>query len=48
MLDYHVGQAVHLSDLKLPRASKASNCHTAREHDLPVATVLAPKGGASV
>lgn len=47
MLDYHVGQAVHLSDLKLPSGVESVELSHGPEHDLPVATVLAPKGGAA-
>ena len=47
MLDYHVGQAVHLSDLKLPPGVESVELSHGPEHDLPVATVLAPKGGAA-
>jgi len=46
MTAYHVGQAVHLSDLKLPAGVESVELSHGPEHDIPVATVLAPKGGA--
>jgi len=45
MTAYHVGQAVHLSDLKLPAGVESVELSHGPEHDIPVATVLAPKGG---
>lgn len=46
MTAYHVGQAVHLSELKLPAGVESVELSHGPEHDIPVATVLAPKGGA--
>ena len=46
MTAYHVGQAVHLSDLELPAGVESVELSHGPEHDIPVATVLAPKGGA--
>ncbi len=46
MTPYHVGQAVHLSDLRLPAGVESVELSHGPEHDIPVATVLAPKGGA--
>lgn len=46
MLSYHVGQSVHLSDLVLPPGVESVELSHGPEHDIPVATVLAPKGGA--
>jgi large subunit ribosomal protein L25 len=46
MSAYHVGQSVHLSDLNLPAGVESVELSHGPEHDLPVATVLAPKGGA--
>lgn len=46
MAQYQVGEAVHISDLKLPAGVESVELSHGPEHDLPVATVLAPKGGA--
>lgn len=46
MAAYEVGDAVHISDLKLPAGVESVELSHGPEHDLPVATVLAPKGGA--
>ena len=45
MLSCEVGDSVHLSDLKLPAGVESVELSHGPEHDLPVATVLAPKGG---
>jgi len=47
MAPYHVGQSVHLSDLKLPAGVESLELSHGPEHDIPVATVLAPKGGST-
>lgn len=46
MTPYAVGESAHLSDLKLPAGVESVALLQGPEHDLPVATVLAPKGGA--
>ena len=45
MLSCEVGDSVHLSDLELPAGVESVELSHGPEHDLPVATVLAPKGG---
>jgi len=45
MTPYHVGESVHLSDLQLPAGVESVALLAGPEHDLPVATVLHPKGG---
>jgi large subunit ribosomal protein L25 len=47
MTSYHVGQSVHLSDLQLPPGVESVELSHGPEHDLPVASVVAPKGGAA-
>ncbi len=42
-----VGQILHISDLKLPAAVESVQLSHGAEHDLPVVSVLAPRGGAS-
>ncbi len=46
MQSYEVGQSVHLSNLQLPPGVESVDLSHGPEHDLPVAIVLAPKGGA--
>ena len=46
MLSCEVGDSVHLSDLELPAGVESVELSHGPEHDIPVATVLAPKGGA--
>jgi len=41
----HVGQSLHLSDLVLPPGVESVALSHGPEHDIPVATVLSPKGG---
>ena len=43
---YKIGQSVHLSNLQLPPGVESVDLSHGPEHDLPVAIVLAPKGGA--
>ena len=45
MLDVEVGQIVHISDVKLPEGVESVALSHGQDHDLPVATVNAPKGG---
>ena len=45
MLSCEVGDSVHLSDLELPAGVESVELSHGPEHDLPVATVLSPKGG---
>lgn len=47
MTPYQVGQSVHLSDLVLPAGVESVDLAHGPEHNLPVATVLAPKGGST-
>jgi large subunit ribosomal protein L25 len=45
MTPYHVGQSVHISDLALPAGVESMALLAGPSHDLPIATVLHPKGG---
>ena len=47
MTPYHVGDSVHLSELTLPEGVESIELSHGPEHDLPVATVLAAKVGAT-
>lgn len=44
MQAYEIGQSVHLSNLPYPAGVESVDLARGPEHDLPVATVLAPKG----
>jgi large subunit ribosomal protein L25 len=44
MTPYHVGQSVFISDLQLPAGVESMALLAGEDHDLPVATVLHPKG----
>jgi large subunit ribosomal protein L25 len=46
MADIHTGQIVHLSDIPLPDGVHSVALALGEDHDLAVASVLAPKGGA--
>ncbi len=46
MIDVEVGQVVHISDIKLPEGVTSVALSHGEDHDLSVATVNAPKGGA--
>lgn len=45
MLDVDLGQIIHISDLKLPEGVESVALSHGADHDLPVASVAAPKGG---
>jgi large subunit ribosomal protein L25 len=45
MTPYSVGESAHISDLKLPEGVESVALLQGPEHDLPLATVLATKGG---
>lgn len=45
MTPYSLGDSVHISDLKLPPGVESVALLQGPEHDLPVATILATKGG---
>jgi len=45
MLNVHTGQIVHLSDVALPAGVTAVALALGEDHDLAVASVIAPKGG---
>ena len=47
MTRYQVGESAHISDLNLPEGVESMALLAGPEHDLPVATVLHPKGGAA-
>ena len=46
MQDVHVGQIIHLSDIALPEGVVSVALSLGEEHDLAVASILAPKVGA--
>ena len=46
MLEIHTGQIVHLSDIKLPEGVTSVALALGEDHDLAIASVIAPKGGA--
>ncbi len=46
MLDVHTGQIIHLSDIALPEGVTSVALALGEDHDLAVASVIAPKGGA--
>ena len=41
------GQSAHISDVKLPKGVESVALSHGPEHDLPVASVIAPKGGSA-
>jgi large subunit ribosomal protein L25 len=45
MLDVHTGDIVHLSDIALPQGVTSVALALGEDHDLAVASVIAPKGG---
>jgi large subunit ribosomal protein L25 len=45
MLNVHTGQIVHLSDVTLPAGVTAVALALGEDHDLAIASVIAPKGG---
>jgi large subunit ribosomal protein L25 len=45
MLNVHTGQIVHLSDVALPTGVTAVALALGEDHDLAIASVIAPKGG---
>ena len=46
MKDAHVGDIIHLSDIALPEGVMSVALALGEDHDLAVASILAPKGGA--
>ncbi|MCG8672910.1 MAG: 50S ribosomal protein L25/general stress protein Ctc [Pseudomonadales bacterium] len=47
MVDINVGTTLHLSDIKLPEGVEIMALIQGEDHDLPIASVNAPKGSAS-
>ncbi len=47
MADVHTGQIVHLSDVTLPAGVTSVALALGEDHDLAIASVIAPKGGAA-
>ena len=45
MTNIHLGEIVHISDLILPEGVKSQALSHGEEHDLPVVSLVAPKGG---
>ena len=45
MLEVHTGQILHLSDIALPAGVTSVALSLGEDHDLAVASVIAPKGG---
>ena len=46
MLELNVGDTVHISDLTLPEGVESVALSHGEDHDLPVANVIQPRGGA--
>ncbi len=46
MLDVHLGDVLHLSDLDFPDGVVSTALALGEEYDTPIASVLAPRGGA--
>ncbi|MCX2982487.1 50S ribosomal protein L25/general stress protein Ctc [Halieaceae bacterium IMCC14734] len=44
MLDVKVGDIIHLTDIKLPEGVESTALSLGEDHDLAIASVLAPKG----
>ncbi len=47
MLNVETGQSLHISDVKMPKGVESVALSHGPDHDLPVASVIAPKGGAA-
>jgi len=45
MLEVHTGQIIHLSDIALPKGVTSVALALGEDHDLAVASVIAPRGG---
>jgi len=45
--DLESGQSLHISDVKMPKGVESVALSHGEEHDLPVASVIPPKGGAA-
>jgi large subunit ribosomal protein L25 len=45
MIDVEIGQIVHLSDITLPAGVTSTALALGEDHDLAIASVIAPKGG---
>jgi large subunit ribosomal protein L25 len=45
MLKVEVGQIIHLSDIALPEGVTSVALSLGEDHDLAIASVIAPKGG---
>ena len=45
MLNVHTGQIIHLSDVALPAGVTSVALALGEDHDLAIASVIAPKGG---
>jgi large subunit ribosomal protein L25 len=48
MLKVEVGQIIHLSDITLPEGVTSVALGLGEDHDLAVASIIAPKGGSDV
>jgi large subunit ribosomal protein L25 len=46
LADVKVGDILHISDVKLPKGVESVQLSHGADHDLPVVSVLAPRGGA--
>ncbi|MEA3298824.1 MAG: 50S ribosomal protein L25/general stress protein Ctc [Pseudomonadota bacterium] len=46
LAEVEVGQIVHISDLKLPKGVESVALSHGADHDLPVATIIKPRGAA--
>ena len=47
LAEVEVGQTLHISDLTLPKGVESVALSHGQDHDLPVASITKPKGGAS-
>jgi large subunit ribosomal protein L25 len=45
MEDAALGTIIHISDIKLPKGVESVALSHGEDHDLPVASIVAPKGG---
>jgi large subunit ribosomal protein L25 len=46
LAEVNVGQIIHIGDIKLPAGVESVQLSHGAEHNLPVVSVLAPRGGA--
>ena len=45
MVDVKIGDIIHLSDIKLPEGVVSVTLALGEDHDLAVASIIAPRGG---